>query len=106
MDELISKEIFDELVQTGRIRLEPAEAEKIRAEMNRQMEVIRQLEAIPPDESLRPVIHGNPYPAETRCALRDDTVRPFENADAIIREVPAVRDGYIISPDIQYRKIG
>lgn len=106
MDEVISREIFDELVLTGRIWLNTEEAETIRAEMNRQMKVIRQLEAIPLDESLAPVIHGNPYPASVRCGLREDEPHPFENAAAIIAQAPRSKDGYIISPDVQHQKIG
>ena len=30
--------------------------------MNEQLQVIHELESIPLDEQLAPVIHGNPYP--------------------------------------------
>ena len=64
-EQMISKEIFETLAKTAAIALSNDEAEKLREEMNRQMDVIRQLEAIPVDETIEPVIHGNPYPAET-----------------------------------------
>ena len=86
--------------------MDPEEAESLRFEMNRQMDVIRQLEAIPLEEKVRPVIHGNPYPQEIRCELRDDIMKPFANSDAIIGEAPLSRDGYIVSPDVAHQKIG
>lgn len=106
MQEVISKEIFDELVRTGRIGLEPEEAETLRREMNRQMDVIRQLEAIPLEEKVQPVIHGNPYPEAICCGLREDIINPFVNASAIICEAPLSIDGYIVSPDVAHQKIG
>ena len=106
MQEVISKEIFNELVRTGRIGLAPDEAESLRFEMNRQMDVIRQLEAIPLEETVNPVIHGNPYPKAIRCELREDIVKPFENSSAIIFEAPLSHDGYIVSPDVVHQKIG
>lgn len=106
MDEVITKEIFEELVLTGRLQLDADEAEHLRSEMNLQMHMIRQLEAIPLDGSLPPVIHGNPYPPQIRCALREDEIRPFEDAAAITAQFPKSRDGYIVSPDIEHRKIG
>ena len=106
MQEMIDKEIFNELVRTGRIGMDPEEAESLRFEMNRQMDVIRQLEAIPLDKEVQPVIHGNPYPKAIRCELREDIVKPFANSNAIIDEAPLSRDGYIISPDVAHQKIG
>ena len=106
MQEVIGKETFDELVRTGRIGTDPEEAEALRLEMNRQMDVIRQLEAIPLEDMVRPVIHGNPYPEALRCGLREDIVKPFENVSAIIHEAPLSRDGYIVSLDVAHQKIG
>lgn len=106
MDEIITKELFDELAATGGILFQPEEAEALRKEMNRQMAVIRQLDHIPLDGSLPPVIHGNPYPQEIRCGLREDEWVRFDNASGIIAEVPCSREGYIVSPDVPHQKIG
>ena len=106
MQEVISKEIFNELVRTGRIGMDPEEAETLRFEMNRQMDVIRQLEAIPLEEVVKPVVHGNPYPKEIRCELREDIVKPFDDASVIIAAAPLSRDGYIVSPDVAHQRIG
>lgn len=105
-EEVIDKKIFEDLVRTGEIGMTQEEAEDIRQEMNRQMNVIRQLESIPLDESLSPVIHGNPYPPEIRCGLREDLLVPFENAAEIIAQAPLQRDGCIVSPDVEHQRIG
>lgn len=106
MDEVIGKELFDELAQTGGIRLSSGEAEDLREEMNRQMQIIRQLEAIPLDDQVRPVVHGNPFPPEVRCGLREDEWIRFSDPAAILGQAPASRDGYFISPDVLHQKIG
>ncbi len=106
MREEISKKLFNELVLTGRIGLDPEEAESLRHEMNQQMNVIRQLESIPLEETVPPVIHGNPYPKAIRCELREDVVKPFPDAAAIISAAPLSRDGFIVSPDVAHQKIG
>ena len=106
MDELISRDIFDELAAAGRISVSPDEAETLRAELNQQMAVIRQLESIPLETDVRPMIHGNPYPETIRCGLRGDIPASFDNTRGILAEAPKTQDGYIVSPDIVHRKIG
>ena len=106
MEEVIGKEMFEELARTGEIRMEPGEAEEIRREMNRQMSVIRQLEGIPLGDHLTPVVHGNPYPREIRCGLREDIPVLFDNAAEIIAQAPRRQDGYIVSPDVEHQRIG
>ncbi len=105
MKEIISRELFEELAQTGEIRFSPEEAEIIRDEMNRQMDIIRQLEAIPLEDDISPVIHGNPYPASVRCPLRADDWIPFSCPDEIIKQVPLSRERYIVSPDVFHQKL-
>ncbi len=106
MEEVISKKTFAQLAAVGGIELTAGEAEDLRGEMNRQMRVIRQLEAIPLEEHITPVIHGNPYPEAVRCGLREDIPRPFGNSDGIIAQAPSVRDRCFVSPDVQHQRIG
>ena len=105
-ESVITKEAFSALARTAAIELSEEEAEQLRAEMNRQMGIIRQLETIPLDEELAPVIHGNPYPAEIRCELRADEVIPFHNAAEIPTQAPRSKDGYFVSPDVPHQRIG
>ena len=102
---MIDIALFDELAKTGELKLTPEERSSLRMELNEVFSVIRQLEAIPLDETIRPVIHGNPYPAEIRCPLREDERMPFENFPEIIMQAPLTRDGCIISPDIVHEKL-
>ena len=105
-DEAIGKSMFAELVQTAAIDLQGHEAEILRKELNSQMEIIRQLETIPLDENIAPVIHGNPYPAEIRCGLRADEWIPFDDPQSIISRAPFSQDGFIVSPDVPHQRIG
>lgn len=105
-DDVIGNDMFFELVQTAAIDLQPDEAEALRNELNRQMVIIRQLESIPLDENIFPVIHGNPYPSEIRCGLRADEWIPFDQPESIVFQAPLSRDGYIISPDVPHQRIG
>ena len=106
MDETIDKQIFEELLMTGRISVGPEEEERLRRELNRQMSVIRQLESIPLDEAVRPVIHGNPFPEAIRCGLREDEWKLFDNASGIVEQAPLSGNGYFVSPDVEHQKIG
>ena len=105
MTETITQDMFASLTRTAALNLTPDEAERLRAEMNRQMAVIRRLEAIPLDDDLTPAVHGNPYPESIRSGLREDNPQDFENREGILEAVPRVRDGYIVSPDLSHRKL-
>lgn len=105
MTETITREMFASLKRTAAMELAPDEAERLRDEMNRQMEIIRRLETIPLDDSLTPAVHGNPYPEDIRAELREDTPISFGNAAGILEQAPRVKDGYIVSPDLQHRKL-
>ena len=105
MAEAVSRNLFQELAKTGALDLTPGEAELLRAELNEQLEVVRQLESIPLDETLPPVIHGNPYPPEIRCELREDEWKPFARPAEITAQAPLSREGYIVSPDVVHIKL-
>lgn len=105
MEEEITKSMFEILARTGALALSEDESERLRCEMNRQMRIIHRLEAIPLDDNLDPVIHGNPYPKDIRCGLRQDIPVPFDNASGILAQVPHTIDGYIVSPDVPHQKI-
>ena len=105
-EDLIEKSLFAELVQTAAIDLLPNEAETLCEELNGQMEIIRQLDAIPLDDMLPPVVHGNPYPLHVRCDLRQDEWIPFDNAAGILAQAPISKDGCFVSPDVPHQRIG
>lgn len=105
MTELVDKGLFEKLAKTGALKLTPEECISLRTELNEQFTVIRQLEAIPLEETLRPVVHGNPFPPDIRCGLREDEWKPFDDPAEIISQAPLSRDGYIVSPDIRSEKL-
>lgn len=106
MDEIIDAKTFAELAAVGALDLTAGESELLRREMNRQMSVISQLDVVPLNDDLQPVVHGNPYPSEIRCGLREDIPQPFENSAGIIAQAPVTRDGFIVSPDVPHQRIG
>lgn len=105
MTGLIDRALFEELAQTGALQMTADESESLRAELNRQLSVIRQLEAVPLSELHHPVIHGNPYPPDIRCELREDIPHPFEVPEEILAQAPVSKDGYFISPDVPHIKL-
>lgn len=105
-EEIITEEMFREFMQTAELELTAEEQVSIRAVMNTQMKIIQELESIPLDEDLPPVIHGNPYPQEIRMELREDVWTPFDNAEGIIAQAPRSQDGFIVSPDVPHQKLG
>ena len=105
-EDFIEKSLFAEIMQTAAIDLFPDESEILCEELNCQMEIIRQLEAIPLDENISPVVHGNPYPFDIRCGLRQDEWVPFADPNSIISQAPFSKDDFIVSPDVPHQRIG
>lgn len=104
-EQLIDDTLFQNLLQTAALKLSAEEAAILKKELNEQVKIIRQLDSIPLPEEIEPVIHGNPYPPEIRCELREDIYIPFENASEITAQTPLIQDGYIVSPDVPHRRI-
>ena len=104
-DRMIDKDLFDELAQTGALKLDPEESETLRTELNKEFALIRQLETVPLGESICPVVHGKQFPAHIRCELREDEWIPFADAAGIIAQAPLSRDGFIVSPEIVHLKL-
>lgn len=102
---MLDLSLLDELAETGRLKLSPEERVSFLAELDEQLDVIRQLDVIPLEKTIRPVIHGNPYPPEIRCELREDEWIPFESPEKIIAQAPLSRDGCIVSPDNTSEKL-
>ena len=105
MTERVSRTLFQELAKWGALNIPPEEGETLRAELNEQLKMIEQLDAIPLDGELPPVVHGNPYPPEVRCELREDEWIPFSASGEILAQAPLSRDRYIVSPDVVHIKL-
>ncbi len=99
MEEAISRELFDHLVHLAQLDMTPEEAEYLRRELNRQLEAVRKLEAIPLQEDVPITAHGIPYLPQDRPALREDQPQTFPEARRLVELAPDAREGYFVVPD-------
>lgn len=102
MTDQISPETFAHLVDLAALDLDANEAEYLRNELNHQLRVIQELEAIPLSKSIEITSHGVPYTPAIRPPLREDIWKPYDNPKRIIAEAPESEDGYLVVPDIPH----
>ena len=102
MTDPITPEIFAHLVHLAALELSPDEAEYVRRQLNNQLKVIRELEAIPLDNGIAVTSHGVPYPAQTSPAPREDAWLPYPDVADLLSQAPQVEDRYIVVPDIPH----
>ena len=98
----ITPEIFAHLVHLAELELEPEEAEYLRRQLNGQLRAIHEMASIEVDPNTPITSHGVPYPPAIRPHLRQDSIRPSEDADAILDQAPDVDSRYIVVPDIPH----
>lgn len=99
-DPPISPDIFRHLVHLAALELNDDEAEYLRAELNQQLQAIRELASVDLPEDLPITSHGVPYSSETRPRLREDQAVPSDMADSILEQAPEVEERFIVVPDI------
>jgi aspartyl-tRNA(Asn)/glutamyl-tRNA(Gln) amidotransferase subunit C len=105
MAEKISPELFDHLVELAALELTPDEAQYLRRELNNQLTAIDELAAIPIPEGTPPARHGVPFPVDVRQPLRADAAQSSGIQDAILKQAPDTRDGYIAVPQIPHEEL-
>jgi aspartyl/glutamyl-tRNA(Asn/Gln) amidotransferase C subunit len=105
MNDNLSLETFAHLVDLAALQLTPAEGEYLRQQLNNQLKVIHELEAIPLEEDVAITSHGVPYTTATSPAPREDAWIPYPNPEEIIGQAPQAEDGYIIVPDIPHTNL-
>jgi aspartyl/glutamyl-tRNA(Asn/Gln) amidotransferase C subunit len=105
MDDEITVEVFNHLVTLAALELDQDQASYLRRELNRQLQSIHELAAIPLDEDLRISAHGVPYTKESSPQLRNDDWQPFANSAEILNQSPQLDDNYIVVPDIPHEKL-
>ncbi len=104
MPDEITPELFEHLVELAALELAPTEAEALRRQLNNQLNVIHELEAI--DITGVPITsHGVPYAAAISQSLRPDAVQDCDDPDAILAQAPRVEDRYVIVPDIPHEEL-
>ena len=102
MTETIDRETFDHLVQLAALELRSDEAEYLLRELNNQLNVIRELEAIPLDADIPITSHGVPYTKAISQPPRTDEWLPYDDPAGILAQAPQTDDGYIVVPDIPH----
>ncbi len=105
MSEEISRELFDHLVTLAAFELSAEEAEYLRRELNKQLDAIHELEAVPVDEDTPLTSHGVPYTPEISAPPREDQWRPYPHPEKILSQAPETEDGYIVVPDIPHETL-
>ncbi|MCH7480594.1 MAG: Asp-tRNA(Asn)/Glu-tRNA(Gln) amidotransferase subunit GatC [Chloroflexi bacterium] len=96
---------FNHMVELAALELDEDEADYLRGELNNQLSVIQELEAVPLDDDIAATSHGIPYAAEFSAQLREDKHIPFEDSAALIDQAPETDDGYIVVPDIPHEDL-
>jgi aspartyl-tRNA(Asn)/glutamyl-tRNA(Gln) amidotransferase subunit C len=105
MDEAITAEIFQHLVELAALELDATEAEYLRAQLNSQVRAIRELEAIAVDDAAGITSHGVPYTPAISATPRADIAVPSQAADAILKEAPELDGRYLVVPDIPHTEL-
>lgn len=100
MDDEITQELFEHLVELAALELSLEEAKYLRQELNNQLISIHQLAAIPLEKSTIITSHGVSYTSEIKPDIRSDIHIPCENPEAILDQAPEADDGYIVVPEI------
>ena len=105
MTDSISPETFAHLVDLAALELSPEEAGYLLQQMNNQLKALRELAAIPLDETAPITSHGVPYTTAISQLPRQDTWLAFPDPAEIMAQAPQAEDGYIIVPDIPHTKL-
>lgn len=102
----IDIQLFDHLVGLAALELSPEEALYLRAQMNQQLQVIQELEAIPLEEDLLISTHGVKYSRENSPPLREDALETAKPRLDLAKVAPEVNDNYVVVPEIPHQKLG
>ena len=98
MNERIDKETFDHLVDLAAIALTENEAQYLRRELNKQINIIQEMAAVAVDDEILLTTHGIQYTPMLSPEIRKDIRQPSDKASAIMSQVPESQDGYILVP--------
>ncbi|HFC09516.1 MAG TPA: hypothetical protein ENJ54_06670 [Chloroflexi bacterium] len=105
MSEEIDRTLFDHLVELAAFELGSDEAEYLRRELNKQLDAIHELEAVPLDADTPITSHGVPYTQAISAPPREDRWQPFPHPEKLMAQAPETEDGYIVVPDIPHEEI-
>lgn len=101
----IDPQLFDHLLLLAALEFSPQEGEYLRRELNRQLQAIHELEAIPLTDDLAITSHGVPFTPEISSPLREDRWVAYPAPEEIIAQAPEVEERYVIVPDIPHTEL-
>jgi aspartyl/glutamyl-tRNA(Asn/Gln) amidotransferase C subunit len=102
MNEEITPELFAHLVELAALELQESEAAYLRGELNKQLEIIHELEAIDLADETPITSHGVPYSPAISSPPREDAAQPYPRPERILGQAPQSEDGYYQVPDIPH----
>jgi len=102
MNEPISRQTFDHLVELAALELDEEQAAYLLRELNNQLTAIHELEAIPLDDAIQITSHGVPYTPKSSQPPREDEWQPHPDPTEILAQAPETEGGYIVVPDIPH----
>ena len=104
MKEEIDEGLFRRLVELAALQLTNEEAVYLRAQLNQQLNVIHEMDAIPVGSDVESSAHGVPYTDSNSAPLRADVLTQKPHLD-LGNIAPQFRDGYIIVPETPHTKL-
>ena len=104
MKEEIDDGLFRRLVELAALELTEEEAVYLRAQLNQQLNVVHEMDAIPVEMDVEISAHGVPYTEANSPALRPDEINPKPRLD-LGSIAPQFRDDYIIVPETPHTKL-
>ncbi len=105
MQEEITPELFEHLVELAALKLTPEEGQYLRQQLNGQLKAIRELERLPLSDEVPPAAHGVTFAASLRPPLRTDEAARSPQAEKILKQAPETDDGYFVVPDIPHTEL-
>jgi len=102
MNEEITPDVFSHLVELAALELSESEAAYLRGQLNKQLDIIHELEAIDLPEGTPITSHGVPYSAAISPPPREDKAQPQLAPERILDQAPQSEDGYYRVPDIPH----
>ena len=104
MKEEIDEVLFRRLVELAALELTDEEGLYLRTQLNQQLAVIHEMDAIPVEGDVPVSAHGVPYTSENSAPIRSDILSPKPALD-LSNIAPQFRDGYIIVPETPHTNL-
>lgn len=105
MNEEISPEVFNHLVNLAALELSAQESETMRLQLNNQLKSVREMLAIPLEDAAPIASRGVEYPAEASPALRPDAAHPHPAPARLLQGAPEVAEGYLVVPETPHQDL-